>query len=295
MRVPTRKVSEASANSAVSIVNAIPAGRGSAIAIDLTCRVKAQFLEGNSKEPEIFGGAQDPHRLVARSVEYALRSLRTRLPASTHLKIDIDSNIPTAIGLKSSSAVSVATTKAVFGLYSRSGDSTSILRSSCRASKDSRASLTGAYDDASASLLGGLVFTDNTNFRLIRHSKVPRKLGSRVVILVPKKKVLTSSIHSENYASYRGESLEAFRCALRGDLVTAMLLNSIIQCASLGYSMEPISLALGEGANAAGITGKGPAVAAFCDDLRTVNKIKKKWSEIGNANILTVSVVQLRK
>lgn len=295
MFVPARMVSEGSANSAVSIVNAIPAGKGSAIAIDLICRVKAQIVEGNSKEPKIFGGVPDPHRLVARSVEYALRFLRTKLPDSTHLEIHIKSNIPTAVGLKSSSAVSVATTKAIFGLYSKSDDSTSILRSSCRASKDSRASLTGAYDDASASLLGGLVFTDNAKFRLIRHSRVPRKLGSKVAVLVPKKKVLTSSIRPENYARFRAESLEAFRCALRGDLVSAMLLNSIIQCAALGYSMEPVSLALGEGANAAGITGKGPAVAAFCDDSRAMDRIKKRWSEIGNTSILMISVVQPRK
>ena len=295
MLVPARELSEARANSAVSIVNAIPAGKGAAIAIDLTCIVKAQLVKGNSREPEIIGGVPDPHRLVTRSVEYALRSLRTKLPDLTHLEIHIDSNIPTAVGLKSSSAVSVATVKAIFGLYSKASDSTSILRSSCRASKDSHASLTGAYDDASASLLGGLVFTDNTKFKLIKHSKAPRKLGSKVVILVPKKKVLTSSNRSDSYARYRVVSLEAFRCALKGDLVSAMLINSMIQSAALGYSMEPVSLALSEGANAAGITGKGPAVAAFCEDLSAVERIKKKWSEIANANVLKASVVQLRK
>lgn len=289
---PSRRISEASANSAVSIVNAIPAGKGAAIAIDLNCRVKASFVKGNSREPKIFGGEADPHRLVARSIEYAIRSLKTRLPNATHLEIHIDSNIPTAVGLKSSSAVSVAITKAIYALF-RFEDPTSILRSSCRASKDSGASLTGAYDDASASLLGGLVFTDNSKYKLIRHSKVPRKLGSKVAILVPKKKVLTSSIRSKDYMRYRTQSLEAFRCALKGDIVSAMLLNSIILCAALGYSMEPVSLALSEGANAAGITGKGPAVAAFCDDTATVNKIRKKWSAIGNTDVLIASVVQL--
>lgn len=291
MITPVRQVSEASTNSAVSIVNAIPAGKGAAIAVDLRCRVKVSMAKGKSEKPKVIGAEPDPHNLISRSAEYALRSLRTKLPGSTHLEFQIDSEIPTAVGLKSSSALSVAITKAIFNLYSKS-DPTTILRSSCRASKDSRASLTGAYDDASASLLGGLVFTDNSKFKLLRHSRAPKKLGSKVAILVPNKKVLTSSIDSREYSRYRAESLEAFRHALNGDLTAAMLINSIIQCAALKYSMEPVSLALGEGANAAGITGKGPAVAAFCDDLKTAVRIKKRWSQIKNSKIILVSVVR---
>lgn len=286
---------EATTNSAISVVNAIPTGKGVTIAIDLRCSVRVALGMGSTSESKILSKASDPHNLVSRSASYALESLKARLPARTHLDVDVHSDIPAAAGLKSSSAVSVATTKAVFGLFGRSDDSKAILRSSCEASRDSGASITGAYDDASASLLGGLAFTDNSRFRLIRHSKVPQNLGSKVVILVPRKKVLTSSIKREDYLKYRKESLRAFQHALRGDLVSAMLLNSVVQCAALRYPMEPVLQALSEGANVAGVTGKGPAVAAFCNDIGSANKICSGWSKIRGSKVLIASIVQPRR
>ena len=263
---PTRDSFEAITHSAISVVNAISAGRGVTIAIDIPCKVSAT-LRRKTDDPSLVikTDVSDPHRLVERSVSYALRRLNFKIPPSFQLEVKIRSHIPAGVGLKSSSAVSVAATRAVFGLFSKDGDSTTILRSSCLASKDSRASLTGAYDDAAASLLGGVAFTDNSKFRLIRHSRIPDKLGTAVAILVPKKeRVLTSSLSASSYASYRNEGLEAFRFAEENDFTNAMLLNSIIQCAALNYSMEPIWTALTEGASASGITGKGPAVAAIC-------------------------------
>ena len=92
------------------------------------------------------------------------------------------------------------------------------------------------------------------------------------------------------------ESLHAFDIALNGDTASAMLLNSIIQCAALRYSMGPVSSALVEGASAAGITGKGPAVAALCQNSSIVQKVKKKWLEDNkNCVVLTTTVLQPTK
>jgi shikimate kinase len=238
--------------------------------------------------------ASDPHLLVARSIEYALKVLKLKIPPSLQLSVKIKSDIPTAVGLKSSSAVSVATTKAVFGLFSKEADSLTILRTSCRASRDSKASITGAYDDAAASLLGGVAFTDNSRFKLIKHARLSRSLGSMVALLVPKRrKVLTSSLGPSSYSSYRRESLLAFRLAMAGDFQSAMILNSSIQCEALNYSMGPVATALAAGASAAGITGKGPAVAAICRSAKTLRRVKQEWKEeYSDCRVITTRVVQ---
>ena len=176
-------------------------------------------------------------------------------------------------------------------------DFKSILKTSCNASKDSGASLTGDYDDAAASLLGGLVFTDNSKFKLIKHSKVPKELGSKVAILIPDdRKMLTSSINASVYTKYRVESLNSFDYSLEGEFASAMMLNSIIQCAALKYSIGPVSDALTEGASASGITGKGPAVAAICRDTKTLRRVKSAWlAENKNCSVVETVVVQPEK
>jgi shikimate kinase len=143
-------------------------------------------------------------------------------------------------------------------------------------------------------LLGGIVFTDNTKFKLIKHSNVPKELGSTIAILIPDdRKMLTSSIDSSAYEKYRVESLNSFDYSLKGEFASAMMLNSIIQCAALKYSIEPVSTAMAEGASAAGITGKGPAVAALCRDSKTLRRVKKAWlEEDKNCSVLETTVVQ---
>jgi len=290
----SRRSFEATTHSAISVVNAIPAGKGVTIGIYIPCRVKATISpKVDSREIVVESNAEDPHHLVETTAKYALSHLRARITETSQLRIQVKSEIPTAVGLKSSSAVSVAAAKAVFGLYGREEDYRAILKTSCTASKDSKASVTGAYDDAAASLLGGLVFTNNTRFKILKHKRVPRGLGTKVAILVPDKKKLTSSLDAFSYSKYKDESLNAFRYSMEDEFSSAMMLNSIIQCAALGYSMNQVSAALNAGASAAGITGKGPAVAAICKDSKTLQRIRKGWLAVsGVCRIIQTSIVQ---
>ena len=266
------------------------------IAIDIPCSTSASMLKRPSGRSSIVVTTRetDPHQLIRKSAEYALRLLKFSIPPSQQLRIKIDSKIPTAVGLKSSSAVSVGVTKAIFGLFGKESKSGRILRSSCWASKDSGASLTGAYDDAAASLLGGVAFADNLKFRLLKHTEWPNRFGCFVAILVPRKnRVLTSTLARSSYLPYKKESLEAFRRAFHGDFPGAMLLNSLIQGAALSYSMGPVATALEEGAFASGISGKGPAVAAICQTKKVLDRIKARWEqENHNSNVLFTRVIQ---
>ena len=280
-------------HSAISVVNAIATGKGSTIGVGIPCRVEASFIDSKKPGVEIKSSVPDPHKLIETSVNYALSEIKASIPRDCSIQITIDSSIPPAVGLKSSSAVSVAVVKAVFKLFNTRRDPKSILDVSCRASKDSKASITGAYDDASAALLGGLLCTDNANFEIVKHSTLPRALGSLVEILVPRQKRYTSSVDEAAYSLQRGDSLRALQYALKGEIAQAMFLNSVVQCAALGYSLEPVIIALMAGASASGITGKGPAVAAICPSSTVRKRVRKIWSEhFPDYTIISTRIVQ---
>jgi shikimate kinase len=288
-------------NSAITVVSAFASGKGAAIGIGIPCEVIAELKErkngDKSSDLKIVGTISDPHKLVHMSAIDSIDYLRVSIPKSHQLVISIDSKIPVAVGLKSSSAVSVAVVKAIFGLYSENQEadrSQEILRLSCKASIRSGASLTGAFDDAAAGFLGGLVFSDNIKFKLLGQENVKKDIGSIVKILVPEReKKLTSSLDLSAYQEYKKMSLEAFRFAVDGVLAQGMLLNSIIHSLVHHYSLRPVVSSISEGATAAGISGKGPAVAAICRNSKTSDRVARRWLEENeNCKVITSSVIQ---
>jgi shikimate kinase len=118
-------------------------------------------------------------------------------------------------------------------------------------------------DDAAASLLGGVVFTDNLARTLLRRDVFD--LCDRVVIAVPDRMIRKSGLPRERIAVYRPLAEEAFRLAWNGEYIKAVTLNSLIYGAALGLDQEMSIKALRAGAVASGISGTGPAVVSFVD------------------------------
>ena len=273
-------------HSAVTVVSAFASGRGVTIGISIPCKVTVELRKQEKKSSlvNVVSKVPDPHGLIKTSAAHAIKSLKVSIPQEKKLVVKVDTVIPTAVGLKSSSAVSVAVTKAIFALFSASRLTSSttqkILRLSCEASIQSGASLTGAFDDAAACLLGGLVFANNPKFKLLRHESSPDELGSIIKILVPiKTKKLTSALNLSTYRDYKDQSLEAIRFAQKGVLVQAMLLNSIIHSIIHRYSMQPIISSITEGASASGVSGKGPAIFAICPSNKIARNVERRWIE----------------
>jgi shikimate kinase len=293
-------------HSAISVVNALATGKGSTIGIDLGCEVratlidKASFLRYKKLESGVVieNGVRDRHNLIKTCKTFTERFLKLKIPDNKVISFKIESEIPQAVGLKSSSAIAIASVEAVSKILGRELDYQSILRVSCRASKDSGASLTGAYDDAAGCYLGGMVLANNLKFRLVKHIRVPESLGKIVMIRLKKKeRKYTSSVDTKVYSPFRAESLKSFEYAKLGLISQAMLLNSIVQCSALGYSLEPVSSALDEGATTAGISGKGPSVAAVCQSSKIANAIEKRWKDEAESHIdvIETTVVQPRR
>jgi shikimate kinase len=286
----------ATSHSAVSILNAIGTGFGGALGINIPCTVRAKFV---TRPGNLIVRTQetDKHALVSKCVSIVEDFLGRKLRKDRTLLIEIDSKIPVAVGLKSSSAVSTAVVSALSKLMGEELSARTILQLSCNASKVSGASITGAYDDAVSCFLGGLVLTNNLHFRTLRHIEIPKNLGETVILMIPKRvKVYTSSLKSGSYSKFKTNAKQAFELAKSGNYRGAIMMNSLIQCSVLGYSFEPISSALIEGAACAGISGKGPAVFAMCETKRDADKVEGIWTrESDQFKIIRTTVIQPKK
>ena len=248
------------------------------------------FKLGKRKRLAITSNVKDKHGLVSACAASTIQLLSPNALERQCLFIDIESKVPVAVGLKSSSAISTAVVISVAqALTGKSLPAKTILKVSCRASITSGASITGAYDDACACLLGGIVLTDNRKFLVLKRTKLPTYLGKILRIMVTReKKVYTSSIRREYYMPFKAQLTNAFALALKGNFPAAMLSNSVVQCSVLGYSIRPVSSALEEGAECSGISGKGPSVGALCTTNKIANRVSKRWMEEAHESVTVI-------
>ncbi len=243
---------------AITIVCGLPLSRGIALGVDLKVEAEVELTEDDSEEMTSWVRG---HRVrMGGELLRALRKILKLFEFEGGLKVRITSEIPPERGLKSSSAVSNALILAAMEALGEKLEPLEILRLSVKLSRMAGITLTGALDDACASLLGGLCAADSKEMRIIARRRVPE---FSVGILVPERRVPTSSLRSIDFSPYAGLFEEIFRKALEEDWIQAMTENGKAMCNILGYSQRPITEALRSGALGAGLSGKGPAFAAI--------------------------------
>ncbi len=244
------------AHGAVSIVNAISTGFGAAVGVDFRTVAEASPCEG-CETVLVNRDEVGDDSLVREVVATILGALGVE---GVGFRIVTHSDIPIAVGLKSSSSAAVAVGLAVLDALGRRMDTYRFLQLIADASQRSGVSITGAMDDAAACMLGGIVLTNNHERRLL--SREPAPEGLTAAILVPPKQTFTKDFRKELLAPIGGLVLEAFRLAERGDYWAAMTLNGLLHAAALNIPTAPIIDALRAGALGAGVSGTGPAIAA---------------------------------
>lgn len=249
------------AHGAVTIVNAIAAGKGCAVGIDLRTWAEVELASGEGVEVRLEGLPDEPVKLVELCVQTVLDHFSVKKKAM----VRTGSQIPVSRGLKSSSAAANAVILATLNALQSELPAVDVLRMNADVSIRAGVSVTGAMDDAAASLLGGVVFTDNHARTLLRRERFD--LCDRVIITVPERMIRKSGLPKERIALYRPLAEEAFRLAWNGEYIKAMTLNSLIYGAALGLDQELSIKALRAGSVASGISGTGPSVVSFVDAL----------------------------
>ena len=148
---------------AVSVMNAIPCGIGSTIGIGL--RTEARIEDAKKKRVRIVDRPYVKPFLAEICVKRAREAIGQSTDDGYYLEIRTD--IPPSMGLKSSSSVCNAVISAVLNAYGEKMDQMDIIRLGVQCAKQCGVTITGAFDDACGCGLGGLVVTDNTKNELI--------------------------------------------------------------------------------------------------------------------------------
>ena len=256
-------------------MNAIACGYGAALGVDLWTEATVELTDNpNVVEGKIVNDPSESTRLIEKTVKRILRYFRLEDKFGAY--VETRSNIPIARGLKSSSVAANAISLATLSALDRTLDDLTVVKLGVEASIDAGVTVTGAFDDASASYFGNITVTDNLKRRILKTFKPEIK---NVLIYVPEEKYYTVESDVSKMRVFEKEVKAIHRLALEGDYWTAMTLNGILYSSILGFSPEVAISAIENGAVAAGLSGKGPAVAAVVSD-RDLARVERAWSEL---------------
>ncbi|MDQ3872402.1 MAG: shikimate kinase [Thermoproteota archaeon] len=261
---------------AISIVNALATGKGSALGISLKVVAEVEVTQGRGVN---FAQGNNRNRLINNIVQ---NTMPIEIIEANLITIKVSSEIPIGYGLKSSSAVSNAVALACSKLAKRDDvNDYKILEAAVRSSLDAKVSFTGAYDDATACYFGGFTVTDNTSRTLIRTERAPE--GLNAVIFLPRN-IARGDVRKLNNLS--DIFMDAFGLAEAGQYWKAMKLNGVLASAALSSRYAPAMAALENGAISASMSGNGPSIAAVAYE-NNVEAIKLALSKFDGQIIIS--------
>ncbi|MFB6359797.1 MAG: shikimate kinase [Halobacteriales archaeon] len=269
----------ARAPAAGTVLNALANRRGSAFAIDRSVEAHVELEAAGGFSGEIEGAPGADTTLIERCAELVI----DRFGAEQGGVISTESEVPLASGLKSSSAAANATVLATLdalGLTvqpeATAGDELTRLeaaRLGVEAARDAGVTVTGAFDDASASMLGGVTVTDNESDTLLHREAVDWD----VLVWTPPERAYSAEASVDRCQRLAPLADFIADTALDGRYSQAMTVNGFAFCAALDFPTEPLLEALPD-AWGVSLSGTGPSVTAIgpADGLATV---QARWEQ----------------
>ena len=279
----------ASAPAAGTVINALATGRGAAFAIDRETTATVE-LGGRDVTGEIDGAPDADTRLIERCVELVVAEYGDGEGAG----VQTESEIPMAAGLKSSSAAANATVLATLDALGvavsdeRDGNAAAVSRETAarlgvRAAREVGVTVTGAFDDASASMLGGVTVTDNTSDELLALETV----AWDVAVWTPDERAFSADADAARCERVAPVVEVATDLALAGEYERAMTLNGLAFCAALDFPTKPAIAAL-ERVEGVSLSGTGPSYVAV-GERSAVGKVQEAWDEYEGDTWLTTT------
>src|SRR3989442_5579379 len=260
-RLEMKGTGQAVAYGAVSILNALSTGKGGALSIDLSTRARVVLRDGQGPILSDNGHPEAPTSLAPLVVSKILEYYG--YAGKVHGKVQTSSNIPEAVGLKSSSAATNAVALATASALDEQVQDANLVRIGMEASIESGVSLTGAFDDAIASFHGGANITDNNNRVIEKTLEIPADVQIYVLVSSPRESRI--GLEPSKYSSIKRIMELAYSEALNGQIWDALTLNGIAYSSILGRDSRPALSAIEAGALGAGLSGKGPAITAVAN------------------------------
>lgn len=269
-----------------TIINAIATGFGSAFGIGLDIRCEAKSIDNSIVCSNDVGADTNLMELCAKRV-------------FSHYDIDdndfgIDlkttSSLPMASGLSSSSASSNAIVKVTSEIISEEFDlkpldDLEVVNMAIDASLEAGVTITGSFDDATASYFGGVVVTDNRNRKfLIRE----RMQDYPILVYMPNYYAKSGDSNPERMKLLAPLVETAFEFAKNRDYIKALNLNGLIYSATLGFDSTIAVDALEAGAIASGLSGTGSSFVAIVNE-DSIDDVRQAWSKY-EGNVIETNV-----
>jgi shikimate kinase len=260
------------APAAGTVLNALATGVGSAFAIDLDVTATVRL---DADADDVTGEVTDHPGADTSLVERCVSLTTDAYGESERGSVRTDSDVPLAAGLKSSSAAANATVLATLDALDVEAEvsRSDAARLGVQAARETGVTVTGAFDDASASMLGGLTVTDNSEDRLLFHDQVVWD----VLTWTPPEQSFSADADVERCRRVASVADHVEEIALAGRYGEAMTINGLAFCAALDRPTEPILEALPHAAGAS-LSGTGPSYVAVgsADELA---EVKTRWDE----------------
>lgn len=258
-----------------TIINAIATGFGSAFGIGLNIQCGAKSIDSGIKCYNDVGASTDLMDLCVNKVfeRYSVDK------NDFGLEIKTESTLPMASGLSSSSASSNAIVAISSKIISEEFNLSpltdlEIINLAIDASIEAGVTITGSFDDATASYFGGVVVTDNKNREFIIKEKMD---DYKILVYMPNfhAKSGDSDVNRMKVLAPLVET--AFDFAKNKNYFKALNLNGLIYASTLGFDSSIAIDAIQAGAIASGLSGTGSSFVAVCDDA-SIDDIRDVWS-----------------
>ena len=276
---------KASAPAAGTVLNALSTGVGSAFAIDEYTTATVDLTEEGAEgiDGEVEGEPDADTRLIETCVEYVLDAHGGREHGSALVRTESD--VPMASGLKSSSAAANATVLATLDALGKTDRMTreDVARLGVMAARDVGVTVTGAFDDASASMLGGVTITNNENDELLQREVVDWD----VLVWTPPEQSFSADADVRRCQQIAPMARLVEDLALSSDYQRAMTVNGFAFCAALGFDPEPLIEALRQ-VEGVSLSGTGPSFTAV-GSRPALEQVREYWSEREGRTWLTTT------
>lgn len=262
----------ASAPAAGTILNALANKRGAAFAIDLETTASVKLDDSSEIDGEIDGAPDADTTLIERCVSLVLSEYGEGADArETGARVKTESEVPLAAGLKSSSAAANATVLATLDALNVEVDRLETCRLGVRAAREVGVTVTGAFDDASASMLGGVTVTDNAEDELLAHEVVDWD----VLVWTPPEQAFSADADVESCRKVAPIADVVCELALQGRYGQAMTINGFAFCGALGFPTEPMLEGLPD-VEGVSLSGTGPSYVAV-GNRHVLTQLREEW------------------
>ena len=282
----------ATAPGAGTVLNALATGTGAAFAIDEYTTAAVELDPDSDEVAGTIAGAPDADtELIERCVE--LTTERYGDGEGGHVRTE--SEVPMAAGLKSSSAAANATVLATLdALGIADADDPTLQRTdeidrvtACKlgvtAARDAGVTVTGAFDDATASMLGGVTITDNDRDELLDRSE----RDWNVLVWTPPERAYSADADVDRCRRIAPIAELVADLALDGAYGRAMTVNGFAFSAALEFPTAPMLEALPDVAGVS-LSGTGPSVTAV-GDRSVLNEVRDTWDTRQGTTLLTTA------